>query len=264
MITVTVLHKKGGSGKTTLMQMLATAMLDRGGRVHMMDVDTDSQLIEWEAKSSAADWEGVDRQPWPEALTIGHAPSDVDKLYALLGDLEDKGVDLVLIDTRPGSYEDTETLCLAADVVLIPAVPVPSDFVFAEESLTWMGDIIATLEEDQPAPIYRSVLMNAPHKAIELVTAQTEEQRELAKRKVHKQDLQVFEYIQRLPMLPTPIKTSEILRRMPLSGPLTLVRDTYKKHPTKKFSANHAQAQIDVCNAVLDDVVQLVEEANAT
>ena len=263
MITVTVLHKKGGSGKTTLMQMLATAMLDRGGMVHMMDVDTDSQLIEWEGKSEAADWEGVERLPWPETLSIGHAPANVDKLYELLGFLDESGVDLVLIDTRPGSYEDTETLCLAADVVLIPAVPVSSDFVFAEESLSWMGEIIDTLEDGQPAPIYRAVLMNAPHKAIELVTAQTEEQRELARRKVHKQDIQVFEYIQRLPMLPTPIKTSEIIRRMPLSGPLTLVRDSYKKHPTKKFSVNHAQTQIDVCNAVLDDLIELLEEANA-
>ena len=263
MITVTVLHKKGGSGKTTLMQMLATAMLDRGGRVHMMDVDTDSQLIEWEAKSEAADWEGIQRLPWPETLSIGHAPANVDSLYELLGSLDESDTDLVLIDTRPGSYEDTETLCLAADVVLIPAVPVSSDFVFAEDSLKWMAEIIDTLEDGQPAPIYRAVLMNASHKAIQLLTAETEQQRELAGRNVHKQDIQVFEYIQRLPMLRTPIKTSEIIRRMPLSGPLTLVRDSYKKHSAKTFAVAHAQTQIDVCNAVLDDLIELLEEANA-
>ena len=133
MITVTVLHKKGGSGKTTLMQMLATAMLDRGGRVHMMDVDTDSQLIEWEAKSDAADWEGVERQNWPIALTVGHAPSDVDQLYALLGKLDDDGIDLVLIDTRLGTYEDTETLCLAADLVRVSVLLCMTDLAHASK-----------------------------------------------------------------------------------------------------------------------------------
>ena len=39
MLVVTAISAKGGSGKTTLIQMLASAMLARGRRVHVMDAD---------------------------------------------------------------------------------------------------------------------------------------------------------------------------------------------------------------------------------
>ena len=263
MITVTVLQQKGGAGKTTLMQMLATAMLDRKGRVHMMDVDSDQQLLEWKAKSDSADWDGLNRVDWPSGLTMGTAPRDVEELYDTLNTLEGQGVDLVLIDTRPGAYADTEDLALAANVILVPAPPLPAAFALAEKSLRWIEAIIATVSDGEPAPIYRTVMMDAPHKAVELATAQTEEARARILKKVHAQDREVFEFVQRLPMLPTPVKHSEIIRRMPVSGPLTVVRDTYRQDSRKSLSANHTQTQIDVCNELLNDVIDALEERDA-
>ena len=263
MITVTVLQQKGGSGKTTLMQMLATAMLDRKGRVHMMDVDSDQQLLEWKAKSDSADWDGLDRVEWPPGLTMGTAPKNVEELYDTLNRLEEQGIDLVLIDTRPGAYADTEDLALAADVILVPAPPLPAAFALAEKSLRWVEAIIGTVSDGEPTPIYRTVMMDAPLKAIELATAPTDEARERILKKVHAQDREVFEFVQRLPMLPTPVKHSDIIRRMPVSGPLTLVRDTYRQDIKKSLSANHTQTQIDVCNELLNDVIDALEEGHA-
>ena len=54
MLVVTAISAKGGSGKTTLIQMLASAMLARGRRVHVMDADADKQILEWESKSARA------------------------------------------------------------------------------------------------------------------------------------------------------------------------------------------------------------------
>ena len=56
MLVVTAISAKGGSGKTTLIQMLASAMLARGRRVHVMDADADKQILEWESKSARADF----------------------------------------------------------------------------------------------------------------------------------------------------------------------------------------------------------------
>ena len=131
MLVVTAISAKGGSGKTTLIQMLASAMLASGGRVHVMDADADQQVLEWQARSRGADFGDLTRLPWPDRLTVADAPSSVKALCADLDRFEAEGVDLVLIDTRPGEHPDTETLALASDVVLVPAVPVQSDFVAA-------------------------------------------------------------------------------------------------------------------------------------
>ena len=139
MITVTVLQQKGGAGKTTLMQMLATAMLDRGGRVHMLDVDSDQQLLDWKARSDNADWDGLKRMDWPDKLTMGVAPKDVEELYETLNTLEESGVELVLIDTRPGAYTDTEDLALAADIILVPSPPKPAYICIGRTILTLGG-----------------------------------------------------------------------------------------------------------------------------
>ncbi|NDV53909.1 ParA family protein [Yangia sp. PrR003] len=45
---------KGGSGKTTLTRILASAALARGMKVHIFDVDTDPQALGWEASFSGA------------------------------------------------------------------------------------------------------------------------------------------------------------------------------------------------------------------
>ena len=74
MLVVTAISAKGGSGKTTLIQMLASAMLARGRRVHVMDADADKQILEWESKSARADFGDLPRLPWPAGLTVADAP----------------------------------------------------------------------------------------------------------------------------------------------------------------------------------------------
>ncbi|MFC6763403.1 ParA family protein [Sulfitobacter porphyrae] len=120
MLVVTAISAKGGSGKTTLIQMLASAMLARGRRVHVMDADADKQILEWESKSARADFGDLPRLPWPTGLTVADAPETVEGLYHALDSFEAEGIDLVLIDTRPGEHPDTETLALACDMILVP------------------------------------------------------------------------------------------------------------------------------------------------
>lgn len=261
MITTTILSRKGGSGKTTLAQMLASAMLDREGKVHMFDGDTDQQLLDWQAKSDAADWNGVERAPWPDGLTISALPETLEELYAEVNRLEKEGVNLVIIDTRPGANVDTEDLAVIADMILIPSVPTQSDFVLAARTIEWVETIISTLEDDDPAPLFRAVMMNAPPKAVAIVTAKSDEEEARAREKVHPQDLEVFDFVKTLPMLPTPVRHSDTYRRMSLSGPLSVVRDTYKA-AKNRFAAGHAENALQTCDELLQDIEELVEAAN--
>jgi cellulose biosynthesis protein BcsQ len=259
MITVTSLSTKGGSGKTTLIQMLASGALARGLRVHALDGDTDQQLTEWRAKSDAADWNGLKRVSWPEGLTIGPIPETVDALYEALNGWEEEGVDLVLIDTRPGENPETENLALAADMIVVPAVPTQSDFVAVQKTLDWIDRMAATLAEGYPQPLRGVVMLNAPPKAMALVTAANEAELARARDKVHAQDLEVYEVVKRMPMLPTPVPTSQTFRRMPLSGPLTVVRDTYATDPRSRLAAGHIKAALDYCEELLVDIETAVK-----
>jgi chromosome partitioning protein len=260
MLVVTVISTKGGSGKTTLVQMLASAEINRGGRVHTVDADTDQQLLEWEFKSDATLWDGLKRAPWPSALTTSKAPPTIEDLYELLNNLDEDGVDLCLIDTRPGENPDTEHLALASDCILIPAVPTQSDFVGALKSVAWTERMIATIQPPTKPPVHRVVVMNADSKAMNYITAPDEDSRRKASEKVQSQDIEVYQIIAELPLLQTPIPHSNQFRRLPVTGPLTVVRDTYLSDPAKRMIATHAAAALAYCDALLADVKTIVKE----
>lgn len=263
MLVVTAISAKGGSGKTTLIQMLASAMLARNKHVHVMDADADKQILEWHSKSAAADFGDLPRLPWPERLTVTDAPATVEDLYAALDRFEADGVDLVLIDTRPGEHPDTETLALACDMILVPAVPVQSDFVAALKTLTWAIRMIETLGPDDPTPLFTAVLMNADKRAIDFVTAADALSRARARSKVHRQDLEVFEVISTLPLLSTPVPHLTAIQRMPLTGPLGYVRDIYNQNLRHRLQAGYLTSALDLCEEVLRDIEAMVEAANA-
>ena len=262
MLVVTAISAKGGSGKTTLIQMLASAMLARGRRVHVMDADADKQILEWESKSARADFGDLPRLPWPTGLTVADAPETVEGLYHALDGFEAEGVDLVLIDTRPGEHPDTETLALACDMILVPAVPVQSDFVAALKTLTWVMRMIETLGPDDPAPLFSAVLMNADKRAIDFVTAGDDFERDAARRRVHRQDLEVFEVISTLPLLPTPVPHLTAIQRMPLTGPLGYVRDIYEQDLRHRLQAGHLSSALALCSEILGDIEAVVDAAN--
>jgi chromosome partitioning protein len=100
MHVITIVQTKGGSGKTTTAMLMASAALDAGRRVTLIDGDVNAQLGRWRDSFELAVWEAVKKPTWPEALSILSPPETVDGLLALLEEEEARGVDLVVIDTR--------------------------------------------------------------------------------------------------------------------------------------------------------------------
>ena len=114
MQVISIVQTKGGSGKTTAAMLLASAALDAGRRVTLIDGDVNAQLGRWRDSFDLAAWETVKKPAWPADLSIKSPPETVDGLLALLEEEEARGVDLPVIDTRPGTRGSNGTIVRVA------------------------------------------------------------------------------------------------------------------------------------------------------
>ncbi len=107
---ISVVHTKGGVGKTTSAVFLATAAAQRGRRVALIDADPQGSASEWAADAAA----GGDPLPFPVS-SAGRpliVPADVD---------------IAIIDTPPGTAAVIEDAIEVADLVLVPSGASPLD-----------------------------------------------------------------------------------------------------------------------------------------
>ena len=88
MQVITIVQTKGGSGKTTTAMLLASAALDAGRRITLIDGDVNAQLGRWRDSFELAAWDSVKKPTWPEALSILSPPETVEGLLALLEEEE--------------------------------------------------------------------------------------------------------------------------------------------------------------------------------
>ena len=93
---------------------------------------------------------------------------------SLLEAEEARGVDLVVIDTRPGTHTDTEDFCLISDLVLIPARPVYAEWEMTHRAVLWMDDLRASIAEGERFPAVRVLVMDAGPKIIDAATREGE------------------------------------------------------------------------------------------
>ncbi len=109
MSVVSVIHTKGGVGKTTSSVFLAAVAAQRGLSVVLVDADPQGSAIEWAADAAAAG----DELPFP--VVPATAPLRVPS------------ADLVIIDTPPGSVGAIQAAIKAADLILVPTGASPLD-----------------------------------------------------------------------------------------------------------------------------------------
>ena len=76
MHVITIVQTKGGSGKTTSAMLLASAALDAGRRITLIDGDVNAQLCRWRDSFELAAWEAVKKPTWPEDFVHPFAARD--------------------------------------------------------------------------------------------------------------------------------------------------------------------------------------------
>ena len=245
MQVITIVQTKGGSGKTTSTMLLASAALDAGRRVTLIDGDVNAQLGRWRDSFELSTWEGVERPAWPEALKILSPPDTVDGLLALLEAEEAIGTDLVVLDTRPGTHADTEDFCLIADLILIPARPVFAEWEMTHRAVLWMDDLRATIAEGERFPEVRVLVIDASAKIIDAAT------REGGMALLPKRDQDVLHEILRLDHLDVIVPHSKILEQFGFHGPLGPAAAANARAPGGRLMAEAIRRQLEVGRLLL-------------
>jgi len=252
MQVITIVQTKGGSGKTTTAMLLASAALDAGRRVTLIDGDVNAQLGRWRDSFELAAWQNVKKPAWPEALTILSPPESVEGLLTLLEVEDGQGTDLVAIDTRPGTHTDTEDFCLISDLVLIPARPVFAEWEMTHRAVLWMDDLRASIAEGECFPAVRVLVMDAGPKIIDAAT------REGGLSLLPKRDQDVLMEILRLDHLDVIVPHSKILEQMGFHGPLGPAAAANARAPGGRLIADAISRQLEVARLILAGVDEVV------
>lgn len=150
MKTIVIASQKGGSGKTTLTELLAVEA-ERSGDSPTWVIDTDGQ------QASLTHWH--DRR---EAESPGLFEVALPRLPQALAQMHSEGAAYCFIDTPPAVSEQTSAAVGFADLVLIPVQPSPND-------LWAVADTVAMVKEAGKPFLF--VVMKA--KAQASITAQT-------------------------------------------------------------------------------------------
>ncbi len=117
MKTIVVANQKGGSGKSTTTVHLAVAA-EQAGDGPVVISDTDPQ-------GSAGDW--FNQRKKSGINTPRYAPLTLSNLSSNLSDLAQAGASYLFIDTAPSIGSVNADLFAAADLILIPLNPTPTD-----------------------------------------------------------------------------------------------------------------------------------------
>lgn len=123
---ITVAQQKGGSGKTTIACHLAAAFIQKGKRVTAIDIDPQGSFTRWHQIREEKFGEGytgmnfISISGWRLQNEINIAKHDAD---------------LIIIDSPPHTQMETKSAIRAADLVIIPAQPSPTDLWATEETV---------------------------------------------------------------------------------------------------------------------------------
>lgn len=115
---ITVAQQKGGAGKTTIAAHLAVAFSQRGKRVAVIDIDPQGSLKAWHAIRETRFGEGYTGLTF-QAISGWRLGSEVASLR--------RSHDVIVIDSPPHTETEAKSAIRAADLLVIPVQPSPTD-----------------------------------------------------------------------------------------------------------------------------------------
>lgn len=125
MKTIAIIGQKGGTGKTTLTQILAVAAEKDGKAVAAVDLDPQVSLCKWSDLRGEEGPVVIDAQPARLTKTLETARS--------------QGVDFCLVDTAGRAEEASLAAVRVADLVLLPLQPTFADLSTVEAAQNIIG-----------------------------------------------------------------------------------------------------------------------------
>ena len=243
---VTIVQQKGGAGKTTLAYLLASGAIANGQKVHLIDGDRNAQLAEWKARVEGYNW-GTKIPSWPPTLSFEKMAGSIEGFYEQINQQSRIGTDQLIVDTRPGSNEDTEDIAYAGDVILVPVRPNPADFELARQTFIWLAELQSAFPDLEQLPAIRMVLSDAPKPIIDAIGGG-----EISK--ITKSELFVLENLFELPFLETPIPASKICEQLPFFGPLSETIAAFETNKALSIQVKAVQRLLEFGRALAIEV----------
>ena len=139
MSVITIASSKGGSGKTTLCQLLAGSLAG-GVRLVVLDADPSQALSRWATSA----YEG----PAFEAI----AEPDETRLAHLIA-AKAETLDLVIIDTAGFGNRAASVAMTSADAVFVPTLSSEADVTEAEKTIKLVAGLARAARRDIPARV---------------------------------------------------------------------------------------------------------------
>lgn len=273
---ISILSTKGGAGKTTIAQILATGAVARGERIGLIDTDRNAQLAVWERDFLVEDWNGIEKPEWPSKQMPMFRPTSIDKvteieesdddtdstikgykqlaealideIYEKLEEWDKQGIKYAVLDTRGGWDIFVKKIVTSSDLLIVPSKANQKEINQFIETLQKIGAERKALRENgvMQFPEMRVVITKLPppsKRTKDIVEA-----------------LELLRSVLPGKTLNTEIQDSTVFERISSFGPLEETRKSYRS--AKHIFSVSLNAVVQTSENFWDEVKAVFEEGS--
>ncbi|MEO1494887.1 MAG: AAA family ATPase [Pseudomonadota bacterium] len=235
---ISVQQFKGGAGKSTTCEMLASALAHQRRRVILYDTDPQGSLVKWQANAAATELTSpfIDVRA---ALAFDALVADIEGVLA-----DDPGAS-VIIDTAGAAQDFQDLVAQIAELVIVPTRLNAADGTEAIAVVTRLDDLQAAL--GKAANVANSVLLFT---LTEAPSAWTKEARLF------------HDHLSALPHLKTQVRKLSAFEKMQSRGPLPEIIEGLRKdgEARVRIQAREYMAALNLSEALLAEVEAQIAE----
>jgi len=154
MKVITVMTRKGGAGKTTLMQAITSAAVKGGRRCLVLDADPQQALYRWFHRI------GIDNPlVRVQQLEFSADLEDVIEKAWQAGD-----TDLVFVDTQGAAGAWADDLAASSDYLVVPMKLAEKDLSITKDTFNWYVGLRDRTDDPSALPSLRIIFADVPTK----------------------------------------------------------------------------------------------------
>ncbi|OJH43397.1 ParA family protein [Paracoccus sp. SM22M-07] len=140
---LSLMHKKGGAGKSTVAKLMASAFLFKDAKVLLIDMDENGDYLGW--------WQRAVENGLSSDKLSARFAEDSKALFEIINNNEDD-FDIIIVDTKGEAIGYADDLAGASDALIMPCMNSKADRERAAETLKWHDDLRARASDPSDIP----------------------------------------------------------------------------------------------------------------